>query len=335
MKLTKVMWPEILKGTRGNGALIEVCRDLSNCLDFRDEGISVHMPATLRQDFQLLLRDSNSASMFIQGKRHLMEKAPNYHICEDFCEALWKIPDRELPVSFIPNDFMAYVSFPDGLLRDDTTMGGTRERGEVISGAYIYVGIADHRTPLARHLWGHRCVWISYAGDPDRALKEGRFPGLGRLVFDLQEGISVSEMLGQVSNNDYVNSITGQVALETTPEELEFRRKLASLMLNVALYVQSEGPNLIKLTPTFGGTVSHVKKHTQQGHSNGCTLSVIAVNWDYSADANWVNDETFVDTHPRWQRHGPGNSLLKLIWVKGHLRTYQKRVNPESAQPKS
>jgi hypothetical protein len=321
MRLQKVLWPEIFKGTRGDETIMRVCRQVSEGIVFTDTHIEVY-PNRVHKDFSMFFSDETSTSVFTQAKRHLIDKAPNYHICEDFCQALWQIPDKEMPLHIIPDGFFAYISFPSKMLKDSS---------EPISGAYIYVGPADHKTPLVPSLYGKRICWISYMGDPDFALDKGRFPGLGRLVFMLQEQATVKQMLDGIANEDYMNVLGNKELIATPEEDMVFRIKLVSLLLNAVIYAHSEDSDIVKLTPTFGGTHAHIKKHMHGENSNGCTVPVFALNWDYSKEGTYEESQTFVDTYPRWQRCGPQFSLIKLVWVKSHIRNYHKRTS-EPAQ---
>jgi hypothetical protein len=291
----------------------------------------MEFPPNLHPEFRHLLQDTNCNSTIIHAKMHLQQKAPTYHLCKSFAEALWEIPDKTLPLNLIPDGFFCYMSFPTGLLRDHVPQPLSDIIGEPIAGAYVWVGRVDHTTPFAPYMYGERVCWISYQGEMDDAIKDRRYPGLGRLVFSPTEGLTIREMFDKIESKDFFNLASGREKIQTAPEEEKFRIRLASLILNAALYINSDDPDILDLTPTFNGTRKHIEKNTSpQGHLNACTIPIRAVSWDFKRSEKFSDEDTLVHTHPRWQRCGPNFSQVKLIWVAEHTRTYRKLVDPAS-----
>lgn len=315
MKLTNILWPEVFKGTRGPKLQIELLKDLQNRIEFLEEGIQVEKGSYLPD---LVFNDPNATSAIILATRHLREKAPNYHICEDFCKALQNIPDREVPFQFLPSNFLGYISFPRGVVTDTT---------DIIAGAYVYLGEIDEKTPLTPNLYGKRGLWIGYFAEPPTADDPRLLPGVGRMACEINENMTVADLIAQFPSKDYMSTYEGLVPLDVPRTEEQCRIDLTKLILNILLYLNSQDPEILKLTPAFGKSMTQAKKQAegQQGFLNLCTVPVHAINWSYQKiNTPRETHETFVDTFPRWQRCGVGFSQIKLIWVREHTRTYNR-----------
>ena len=304
MKLSKILWPEIFKNTRGPDILRHIFTDTAKKIEIHPEGVQLQLDTPF---MQFLHEDINSCGGVVLGLRHMREKAPSYHVCEDFCRALMSIPDREIPLQYLPEKFLGYISFPSDLVSDTT---------ETITGAYVYLGIADNHTTLTPELWGQRVLWVGYFGEIDpqypagsgQPARVGRLlPGIGRLVFRMEEQITVHDLMKQFASRDYLTTYEGIKEMPVSSEEEVFREGLTKLIINLILYLNSQDPELLKLSPAHGRSKTQANRHAterQRGHVNLCTIPVLAINWDYrSRDrSQLVQGETFVESFPRWQR---------------------------------
>jgi hypothetical protein len=296
MKLSKILIPEIVKGSRSSGFPINdlFIKECCSRLEFTENGIEYDLDDS---NFAHTLSDINRRNAFAQAQRHHLEKAPSYHICEDFAKALLGLRERDIVEEYLPEKFFAYISIPSGIVGN-------------VTGAYIYIGPSDHRGPFLKEHWDKKVIWISYF---DEFQTDGFMP-MGRLNFYLNDGKNISEII------DFYESDSLDI------EGREERRGLGRLLLNAVLYIQSQDPELLLLKPTYKAPVSKQKSHTIDGHLNLCTIPVHAINWDYKKTHLYTDSKIFVDGFLAWRRCGPRHSQIKLSWISEHEKTIKKRL---------
>lgn len=293
MKLSKVLIPEVARGSRSYGPVMDkIFKETMPHIHFTDKGIEVETHTEIQR---YAFGDINIRNCFIQAKKHVVEKAPTYHLCKGFGEALMGLRDREVISDLLPEHFFAYISLPEGLIGD-------------IQGAYVYVGESNNRTPFTPQGYGQRIVWISYFGSKELA---GAIP-MGRLNFYLDKPQTITD-------------IVKFYELDVNAPDAQERIALGKLLLNCVLYLNSQDPEILALKPSFGAPHRVQKAHTVKGHLNLCTIRVHAINWDYSKTALYTTEKTFVDGFLAWRRCGPNHSQIKLSWVREHERQVKKR----------
>jgi hypothetical protein len=305
MNLQNVLYPEIILNKRGDAKQREFLHLFLNNIRQTDEGVYCQFPPGLAH----VATDPNYSSHFSLCKRFIDTEAPTYHICKDFAEALMSIPDREIPVDFL-SDFFGYISFPQ-----DTVTDGA----DWVEGALVYIGVADRTTAMAPHLYGKRMLWMTYVCKQTET-SNPIMPSIGKLIVELKKD-TVGNLAASVPQEDRMHH--GNVIEELEDTDRTARSQITRLCLNTVLYLSSQEPVVHSLHPTFGKSISQRKKHKVGDFINSCTVPVIAVNWEYKKSRNYTTDQTFVVSHPRWQRCGPNLSQIKLVWVKEHVRTFK------------
>ena len=306
MKFNKFMFPEAIKGTREPVPGFSLFMSMYlNTFEFnREGGYDINVSSPLAKN----LHDINIRVLMGLIKRHRDEKHGVYHVCRDFFNCMGSVGDREINSNYLPEDFMGYISFPSEEVYDGM---------EYLNGAYVALGTADWRWPVMKSSWGKKFLAIGYVGE----VQENAVFGAGRIVMEVEDGKTVEEILSQYNDSGDYDATTGMQVDSSHGRQM--RRNLAKTILNILLYLKSEDPEIMSLTPTFGASHSHKKKHEKKGHLNECTIPVIAINWDYSRRQATGTKETFVESYPRWQRCGPQLSQIKLVFVTEHTRKYK------------
>lgn len=310
MKLKKVLFPEILKCTRGNKDVQRVVRAIVDSFRFEEDGIHCEFDSNndAHPYLRTLTRDINGRAVWALAKKFELENGKTYHICRDFAEALLGLTDRQVRPEHLPNEFIGYLSFPEGLIEDDV---------ECIEGAFVWTGIASNRAIFQKQNWGKRFIWIAYIGKVDQV---GTF-GTGRVCFDIVPELTIQESIDRYGVGMDRDGMGNEWYSEKSAKA---QNLIAKLVINSLLYLNSEDAELLKLTPTHGGSHSHKKKHTLNGHTNEASIPVTAINWDYKRHLPTEDKTYWWDSFPRWQKCGPGLSRIKLVWVKGHEKTYER-----------
>jgi len=287
MRLTKVLLPEVIKGSRSSGlpTIDSIYRDV-DLIKFNKDGICV--PETLFEE-----KHRGWCDFLVQAKKHLVEKAPTYHICREFGEALLNLKSKEIVSDLLPENFFAYISFPTDLIKG-------------FQGAYVYLGINDDTTPFLRKYRGKKIIWISFVGDFNQ---EGAYHRKFNFYLEQLEGKTIEEIedfYGQHEDNFFE------------------RGALGNLIINTLLYLNSQCPEVLDLMPSFNAPVSKQKSHTVKNHLNLCTISVKAINWDYSSTKVFHDSKIWVDGFLAWRRCGPRHSQIKLSWISEHEKIIKK-----------
>lgn len=107
-----------------------------------------------------------------------------------------------------------------------------------------------------------------------------------------------------------------------------FSVEMVSYIVKCLLYIHSGEPDLRAFRPMLKPRHSDPKKHVKAIErwraSNWFDIPVTLVGFDYQKPRQYAVDETFVDTHLRWQPCGPGRRQVKLVWVSPHVRHFKK-----------
>ena len=313
MKLSKVIFPEIVKGARFQHESCEYISEyIRNSIKFVDVGkIEYNTNSSLKYAlgsigsdlihvlFKIMSTDPNIRVTYSIAHEHFIKKAKNYHICKNFLDAMGSLKERDLNVDFLPKEFLGYFSLPEGSFFDGR---------DTSSGCYVSINKGDY---VADTQGETLFLAIGLHG----SLETDKYH-VASIVIPLTSGKKISEILEQY------NITQGDVALPNGKE-------IANTIINVLLYLNSQDPELLNLTPTFGGSHSHIKKHTQiiggQECVNACTVPVIAVNWSYEHRQKHLSPSTtHVEAYLAWRRCGPNFSQIRLSYISEHERTYLK-----------
>ncbi len=322
MKLEKVLFPEIFKGTRGPEFLVKFLRRLRPCFTF-DEDMGLYLIDQSDPVLAPYTCDPNLGSMFSHALTHEKHRGVNYHICRDFMEALMQVGDREIPLSYLPENFLAYFSFPPGLLSDGE---------DQLNGAYVYCGKFQHHIPVLQDTVGDEMFLLIHPTFEARYMEDGAevIPCFSRFMSRIMPGWTAENIYESVpkGSTDYViGTLPSGPDKRSRDKQVEYIRTI----LNLILYINSEDPVLEKLTPVHGKSHRIRNQHTTpKGHRNECTVPIVAVNWDYTKLENRYEDgKTFIESFPRWQRCGEKFSKVKLVWVTAHERNVRRKKESE------
>ena len=202
-----------------------------------------------------------------------------------------------------------HPQFASGALKDDTGP---------ISGAIVVIDTIDglgYRNKTGSDD-NDLALSLSYYGiDEDH-------PEMGpTVVTKLSCPLSRSKVAGITNAIDELN-LEGH----RDPEERRASRlPVYRAIINALIYLRSADPEIMKLRPLAELTN---KKRVEEKHRvpvhNELTVPISVLNWGYHEGNSYSVDSSFVQTHMRWQRCGPGLSQVKLVWVREHERRYKK-----------
>lgn len=250
--------------------------------------------------------DENALSHLGIARKFQTDRPKIYYVGKDFAQAMSGI-DREIPADRMPKNFFGYIAFGKDALKDES---------HFVEGVYTFIGPAD-QVGAGKHYGSGTVVWLSYVPQPS---EEGMYPFFAKALFPLIPE-RISQIVGQVGFSKDA-TLLGNA---TVPEHVEREReKIYRAVINTVLYIHSQDPDLRKLRPEK--ELSHTQRKRLRevgGDTVDCSVPVVLVSWDYKQKRGIHVDSTWVDTHPRWQRCGPGNSQIKLVWVKEHERRYK------------
>lgn len=341
MKVSKLIHPEIVLGQRGDNGLVNFYGSLLNSIGYSDEKksfwIAPEQAAISQSGHRAQIPiwrhlDVNTQEHLLLcwkfrdewRKRPKAEKPGVYYVPAPFTEAISQI-DREVPVDLLPKRFFGYIAFGDGAIRDEN---------EEVQGAYVFIG-PDHETVLQEeHRTGEPVVWISYVCKdrvPDRTHTTpmivqsprgpivGNFMSVSKVLMRLEPG-KISDMLERVPVQDFVTPRGDRYAGWT-----EERSRVFRTLINLVLYIHSVDADLVPAPTTTH--LSHRQKSARRESGqpvNECTVAMSLVSFNYERPRQYHVDATWVETHMRFQRCGPGFKQVKLVWVKGHQRHFDR-----------
>lgn len=305
MKLSRIVYPEVVLNRRGPEPvrqwIAEYCKKIKRveidgrpfyevCGNELDEIGNHHFI------FCKLFRESG-------GK--------TYYVPSEFARALADI-DQALPIQYLPEKFFGWIQFGEGALVDDTGP---------VDGAFVYIGPAEF-TGLCNEgkPYGptEKIIDISAMNKPPQ---EGGIGVIFKYSVDLR-----SEKVSELSKEMPVIDVEDLKQFMTPGvDPVQSRNRVIRALLNAVLYLSSQDPEVMKLRPLE--EMSHrARSEYRKTHpiDNCCTIPITVLNWSYKDEREYSVDETFVRTHPRWQRVGPERGEIKLIWVKGHVRRFKK-----------
>ena len=247
------------------------------------------------------LNEPNLKSWPILSKVWSLSERKCYYVPKDFGQELLEIK-RDVPLDLLPKNFVAYFHFAKGLVSDES---------EEIEGAYVYIGPAN------------RIGVVNVTDVVFSSCVLGRCKP-GQMIGNVTKNITE---LGKIHNIFDIPSVDVNAVgeLRETPKEvIEARNRVTRLILNCILYIHSQDPSLFNLQSKFAVSTKQFKLEQEKtGHTNLCSVPLILLNHSYQKPKEFHVDQTWVRTHPRWQRCGPGFQQVKLIWVEGHVRSFQ------------
>jgi len=316
MKLSKLVHPELVLGLRGDPMLIYTYKKYLAAVGFElGRGYNSVSP-----DWKHF--DQNLQEHLLVTWKFRKESAPTYYVPKDFAQAISKL-DREIPVDLLPSRWFGYIAFAEDSVFD---------ADDEVQGAYVYMGPAEE-TPLRPENYSKRVLWISYvckdvatnrdqisiaqAPSGDYALIN--FLSLGKLLVELKPE-KISTLIRSVPELDFLSDVPKTPLAVAGDRDTVYRT-----IINLVLYINSVDADLVRAPSTNHLSNSQRAKRREEGKPiNECTVPVTLVSWNYRRPSNYSVDSTPVETHMRWQRCGPRNSQVKLIWVKEHLRFFKK-----------
>jgi hypothetical protein len=316
MKISEVLHLELAKDKRGKGVEREMYRECFDFMEWVPElGTYKMEPKTETQMklFQWIAQDDNFMHHVAMVKRIVDFNHDAYYIPKEFLKALSKM-DRGIPIEYLPENFYGYFQFPKNVLFDEQS---------AVKCAYVFVGkVANHHS---RHgdFGGKKLsddmfmISLSYVTE-DGAVTKFMWPLTPDKLSEICRGTWSEDTLPVIDKSGKVI-----VNKSDAKENKSKRTPIIIACLNAVLYIASEDPQLNNLIPkrlNKGGS-----KFFGNGYQNLCTIPLILVNQSYREEERKYNvDEAWWNPHMRWQRCGENNSKVKLIWVKGHKKTFNK-----------
>lgn len=217
-----------------------------------------------------------------------------YHASTSFLNALKKI-NKDMPIKFIPDNLNLYFNFGENIISD---------LGKQVIGAYVYSKKIDN-------VKDNFCVsFISEDYEICNFLCDTKNGGPN--VSDLIRGMEKYKEDNKLNNkNDKLRHLSDD------------RKNIFRLIVNLCIYLNSEGADLLNLPPMINESKTQKNKYElKHKHVNECTLPITLLNHNFH-ERIYNIDSTWVESFPRWQPCGTGRNSVKLIWVKSHERHYQ------------
>jgi hypothetical protein len=130
------------------------------------------------------------------------------------------------------------------------------------------------------------------------------------------EGKTISELANGVMIEDHYS--------KTKDVDHKKRHDVFRALINSVIYLFSENPELEKTLPKEQTGLSS-KELVRRGRAiNLTTIPIVFVNKNYKKIIRYSVESTWIESFPRWQRCGPLNSQVRLIFVSPHERRYKK-----------
>jgi hypothetical protein len=332
MKISKLIHPELVLGTRGSEALTKSYRNMIEKIDFNPEVGCFSVRDTNWQYFDSNLKEHLMLTWKFKKEYRTTQKPGIYYVPAPFTEAISKL-DRNIPVDLLPERFFAYFAFADGAMQD--------EKDEV-QGAYVFVGPANESCLAKEYHYSGKVIWISYVckdmvedrENPDYYPTIGVQEGKPPLLMNF---LSISKLLVPVTDKKISKLIEDVPILDfqstkhtDDPEADEIaRNRVFRTLINLSLYVNSIDADLVKAPLTVDLSHKQKAKRRDAGKPiNECTVPLTLVSWNYERPRQYSVGSAWIDTHQRWQRCGPEHKQVKLIWVAPHERHYKKQEEP-------
>jgi len=301
MKFSKILHPEVVLGLRGSKLTAALYRVQHEHVAWTAENGFVS--PVLRPEHWTA---SQEEDIFITWK-YKQERPPIYHVPKPFLHAIAKI-DKEIPVNLLPERFFAYFSFAENTVWDGS---------EWAQGIYVFIG-PENETPLRKELrvGNRKVLWaVYYTAPPAGATREH---------------IACARLLADLDARKFTDIVAALPLDKGDPKDIP-NPNVFLIGLNLAMYVNSVGCDLLEAPPVHRMKPAEKKDRQKRGELiNQCLLPVTLVSWNYKQERVYSVDSTWIDTFPRWQRCGPENSQVKLIWVNPFPRKYKNvRENDE------
>lgn len=311
MKLKKVIHPEVTQNLRGDVNYRMVYQQYLKLLKWDDEIRSYYFAPQMgdmisNQIYDQIKDDNNMSHHIAMIARTQKENGNNYYLPRDFARVLAKL-DRDIPIDYLPDEFWGYIEFAEGTLFDDT--------GEVW-GAYVYVGkLKNHHSRLMDCDEETKVISLTYVN---------RNKHVTKFAWPLSN-IKMGDLIAGADQKDTNRLVDGTIVEEHIDHSLMLKRSSVIIAcLNAVLYVSSEDPELEELKLDSRLTSRERKQRRKEPQSNLCSLPLILVNPNYKSEKHYNKESGWWDSHPRWQRCGPNNSRVKLIWVKAHEKKFNR-----------
>lgn len=316
MRFKRILHPEVVLGRRGSEEATSIYKLVRDVVTY-DEKVKAW--AVVGLPLQNMVNEVMMDHFTLVRKFQMDPEHRVFHIGKDFAEALMRF-DREIPVEYLPEHFLGFISFPRETIYD--------EKDEVF-GAYVYVGPRQGSSlkPSCEADRKTKVFWVSLV---ESMHEDGSTGAVQRLAVDCVPG-KVSEWFRNAGScGDYYGMTQdAEVSKEYSEDALRKREVIFRLLMNTVLYIHSLDAELLKVRAESSLSRSQriALERRGEGEFTDCTLPITLVNHNYHEKKEFSVDSTWVTTHPRWQPCGPKLSQVKLVWVRGHERVYREKEN--------
>ncbi len=319
MKLSQVLHPEIVLGRRGDAFQKRFYEEVLAKVSHSDVGYSINIDPELDTPIQKMVLpglDPNLTEHLLLCHKFKVERPKVYHLGADWAEVMAGI-DKEIPTEHLPARFFGYISFADKALHDGD---------EYVQGAYVFIGPGKETAVPPSEWHQEKVFWVSYVCEKTKEL-----PNVARLTCNLADAKKLSQITGTLPQKDY---FVGSNKVIT--EKIQAQRdRVYRCLLNTVLYIHAQDADLQNIQSHSGLSQTQAKKLLNSGKIptiNLCTLPVTLISHAWKKPRNFGVDATWVMGFWRWQRCGVGLSSVKLTYVKGHERHFNKTDRPEEAE---
>lgn len=329
MRFNQMVHPELILNKRGeklSRGLYQAWMKMVTDIDYSDskKQIAYEFDNTqIRSAYDMklmnILRDDN---MFAQHiclvKKFIKLQGKVFHFTKPLLEDLSKM-NKQIPSEFLPDNFIGYLSFPPGAIEDESNS---------VQGAYVCVcpavasvsfGPDEPKYPGEEKT--DRVIWISYVCEErsQSGMLNLGMSGIGGLLMPFIS-TRAEDLMGRTM--DYSTEYEGS-KVRPSQEILDKRSRVYGTIINCMIFLQCKNVQFEISKPIQQLGLSNNAVLRSGGVINQCTLPITFVNRSYHG-VQHSKDSTHVRSHLRWQRCGPGNTLIDLVPVKAHERHYVK-----------
>jgi hypothetical protein len=159
---------------------------------------------------------------------------------------------------------------------------------------------------------GDRVVRISLSSQDRKS--EGWYFGI-----TVKDGENIMESMNRISFHEYDAELFKNFETDISPTQ----KRRVQTVLNLIIYTTNPNEEFLDEFNKFNSSHNKAQKEKLKYTSKGFTL--------LGYDAEFLRlikvEKGFVAPFPRWQPCGPGRKQRKLIIVKAHERTYNKKLS--------
>jgi hypothetical protein len=252
------------------------------------------------------INSDESLKVFLRAYKGYLESPNNYIVGKNLIEAMFHT-SLDIKVKYLPKDFKAFLDLK-GLKDQD---------GELIQGVFVDIRTIQEKYCFTMGMLAFNTELNSYTISHLNIPLEDTESTIEDIILKQKEiyRILADEDYQKIKNGEEVPNLK---AVEKVTEA-SFHKHI-QVIFNIILFIHNSVESCVKTTNVFAD-----KKSKREGQEKVYTKKEFSL-----VGQNFVFPKEFscgvvgVTGHFRWQPHGPARSLVKHIYIKPHVRNYDK-----------